>query len=371
MAITTHLARSLPPPGEALWTIDREGTLAAYDGTASEAAVRIPLGLPALPVAPELLPGGGLLWVYTIAGQLVIVDPAAARVVARLTVPPATPPGLGAAYHAHGALWLARAERLYRVTGTGKVTHAELPDGFGAGQGLPPAVAATRRWLWLGSGDRWPDRGNALLQVDPATGAVTLTARLPGFHIDSLEAGPPGLVATGVNQPDVIVLDPDTGDPRWATEVPDGSYIVTLHRAGDHLWAAGANGTAIRLGDQGTPITARIVLGDQGEPCVPSAGAGSLWITEPTQSQVVRLDAATGRVQARIPVTPAEPDDPDFVLLAGESAVWVLDNTWTGGYSRIDPASNQAVRVRESADAHTYSAALAPPPAAAPAAAGG
>jgi len=164
-----HLAHPAPPPGEALWTIDRAGTLAAYDGRTSQPAVRIPPGLPAQPVAPELLPGGGLLWVYAIEGQLIIVDPAAARVVARLTVPPATPPGLGATYHAHRALWLARAERLWRVTGAGQVTHA-CGSGFGRCAHLlrRPRAAARGRWrvavpvhpahgLVL-AGNRGPDR---------------------------------------------------------------------------------------------------------------------------------------------------------------------------------------------------------------------
>jgi hypothetical protein len=350
-----------------LWTIDKAGALTAYTGWTSAPAARVDVGLPAGPFAPSLLSGGGLLWAYTLDGHLAIVDPAASSVVTRLNVPPASPPGLGATGYALGALWFARAGELWRVTGTGERTVTELPDGFGAGTGLPPAVAATSEWLWLGSGDRWPDRGNRLLRVDPATGEITLSARLPGIHIDSLAAGPLGLVATTVNQPDVFVLDPDTGTLRWSTEVPDGSMIVTPCPAGDNVWAVGANGTAIRLGDPRTPIAATAAFGDNSTPYYAAAGLGSLWIADEIWSTVIRVDAGTGGILARIPVTAGEPDSPAFFPVAGESTVWVLDYNLADGFSRIDLTTNQAVRVRESSGVATFSATIGPAPATEPA----
>jgi hypothetical protein len=66
---------------------------------------------------------------------------------------------------------------------------------------------------------------------------------------------------------------------------------------------------------------------------------------------------------SRIPVTVGE----CFAPLAGESTVWVLDWNGADGFSRIDPATNQAVQIRESSGANGFSAAIAPPPAPAPA----
>jgi hypothetical protein len=43
--------------------------------------------------------------------------------------------------------------------------------------------------------------------------------------------------------------------------------------------------------------------------------------------------------------------------------VWVLDYNLANGFSRIDPATNQAVRVRESSGVNSFSAAIAPAPA--------
>ena len=332
---------------EALWTIGSAGTLAAYDGWASEPAAQLDVGLPA-DRWPSLLSGGGLLWVYTSGGDLAIVDPVACRVRTRLTVPQARMPGLVATSCAHGALWFARAGELARVSGTGELTVTELPDGFGDGAGLAPAVAATSDWLWLGRGDQWPERGNRLLRVDPATAGITLSARMPGVHIDGLVAGPPGLVATAVNQPDVFVLDPDTGAPRWSTQLPDGSMIVTPYLAGDSVWAVGAEGTAIRLGDAGTPAAATVAFGEDSTDYATAAALGSLWIADEEWSTVIRVDADTGDILARIPVTSGEPDSPAFRPVAGESAVWVVDYNGADGVSRIDPATNQAIQVRES-----------------------
>jgi hypothetical protein len=362
MTIETGSTHPAPVPAEALWTVGRAGTLAAYDGWTSTPAARVDVGLPAAPLVPSLLSGGGLLWVHTIDGHLVIVDPAARSVVTRLTVPSASPPGLVATCYALSALWFAEAGQLCRVSGTGERTVTELPDGFGAGMGLPPAVAATSEWLWLGSGDRWHDRGNRLLRVDPATGEITLSARLPGVNIDSLAAAPQGLVATAVNQPDVFVLDPVTGEPRWSTQVPDGSMIVMPYPAGDGVWAVGANGTAIRLGGPRTPVAATVAFGDNSTPYYAAAGSGSLWLADEIWSTVIRVDAGTGRILARIPVTTGEPDSPAFFPAAGESTVWVLDYNLADGFSRIDPATNQAVRVRESSGVHSFSAAIAAAP---------
>jgi hypothetical protein len=115
------------------------------------------------------------------------------------------------------------------------------------------------------------------------------------------------------------------------------------------MWAVGANGTAIRLGDDpGTPVAATVAFGDDSADYYTAAGLGSLWITDEIWSTVIRVDAGTGHVLARIPVTAGEQDSPAFFPVAGESAVWVPDYDGADGFSRIDPGTNQAVRVRES-----------------------
>jgi outer membrane protein assembly factor BamB len=360
MATETGFTGPGPGPAEALWTIGSAGTLAAYDGWTSTPAAQVDVGLPAGLFPPSLGSGGGLLWVYTLDGHLAIVDPAAGRVVTRLTVPQASPPGMGVSGYAFGALWFGRAGQLWRVTGSGERTVTELPDGFGGRACLPTDIAATSDWLWLGTAD---DQGTRLLRVDPATGRITLSARLPGIAVHDLGAGPPGLVLTAVNRPDVYVLDPDTGAVRWSTQMPDASMVVFVYPARDSVWAVGTEGAAIQLGDPETPVTVTAELGDEATPGSADVGLGSLWIADEDWETVIRVDTGTGRILARIPVTIAE----CFAPLAGESTVWVLDWNGADGFSRIDPATNQAVRIRESSGVNDFSAAIAPPPAPAPA----
>ena len=58
----------------------------------------------------------------------------------------------------------------------------------------------------------------------------------------SIAAGPDDLVlAMGYNEPDIVVLDPDTIGPKRTTRVPDGSFSVTVYQSGPHIWALSEN----------------------------------------------------------------------------------------------------------------------------------
>ena len=75
--------------------------------------------------------------------------------------------------------------------------------------------------------------------------------------------------------------------------------IVTPYPAGDSVWAVGANGTAIRLGDPRTPVAATVPFGDNSIPYYAAVSLGSLWIADEIWSTVIRIDAGTGRILAR------------------------------------------------------------------------
>jgi YVTN family beta-propeller protein len=68
-----------------------------------------------------------------------------------------------------------------------------------------------------------------------------------------------------------------------------------------------------------------------------SAGQGAVWITDPVSDRLVKIDADTSQVVARIPVG----DNPTAVA-AGLSALWVT-NYDDGTVSRVNPATNQVV----------------------------
>jgi len=70
------------------------------------------------------------------------------------------------------------------------------------------------------------------------------------------------------------------------------------------------------------------------------AGYGALWVPEPKEDLVVRLDIATGRVIAQIPVS----GSPRRVAV-GEGGVWVITTGVHSGVWRIDPRNDEIVAV--------------------------
>jgi streptogramin lyase len=72
---------------------------------------------------------------------------------------------------------------------------------------------------------------------------------------------------------------------------------------------------------------------------------GSLWIGDEVYSELIRLDLATGKVIARLKVPAADPDDPAFGPVAGAHSLWLVDGNLANGILRVDPATNQVVRL--------------------------
>jgi outer membrane protein assembly factor BamB len=75
-----------------------------------------------------------------------------------------------------------------------------------------------------------------------------------------------------------------------------------------------------------------------------AAGFGSAWLDDPDADQVLRIDAATRRVTARLPVTG------DVSIDSGSGSVWAIGSSLsarglqtTGPLLRIDPRTNRVV----------------------------
>jgi virginiamycin B lyase len=116
--------------------------------------------------------------------------------------------------------------------------------------------------------------------------------------------------------------------------------ITSIALVGGHVWVA-APTTTTTGGGQIAEIDAstnRIVRHVD----VPNATAlvyfdGSLWITNPAQGEVTRIDPDTGKVLATVA---AESSSRPSTIAGGEGAVWVVDGSG-GIVSRIDATSNR------------------------------
>jgi hypothetical protein len=325
----------LPPPvPEALWVADSAGTLRAFDGRTNRMSARIELGTPA-PAATALVTGGGLIWAYQYDSGLAVVDPATARVVRRVSIAPARPLAKNHTHYLHGALWVAQPGQLWRVgSASAEATRAPLPADFD-----PTAVAATRQWLWLAG-------GRQLVRVDPATGAVSTTVELPvPAGVGELLGTPSGLFAVGWNQAAVWVLDPDSGALKSTVSVSGGELIRGAYADDGTVWATGNCGDVIRVStDEPTGVQLVKISGEAADLSAVAA-LGSFWVCDEERSEVVRIDLPTATVRARIPVLTADPDEPEFAVVAGQHSVWMVDINLAYYVQRVDPATNRPWRI--------------------------
>jgi hypothetical protein len=344
-AVAAGMTRPTPEVNEALWVVDGAGAVRTIDGrtgqpgrslSTGEAGPSLSTGRagptpsvggtdPRLP--PALAAGAGRLWSYwPDSGEVVVIDPATARVTGRNSLPVATPLMHNRLLVAHGALWISQPGKLTRVDRSGRIATSALPAGF-----MPSAAAATGRWLWLA-------RGTRLLRIDPA-GPATITETALPWLVGELTTGedaeaPEALYASVINSPVVRRLDPTTGRPVGEVRLPRGELPRSLTGG----WAIGTCGDLVRLADR---RTVRVSDVSQDFPTV--AALGSLWVGDEVKSEIVRVDAVTGAVLARIPFAASDPDDPSFHLVAGRSTVWVLDRA----ISRVDPATNRITRLQD------------------------
>ncbi|WP_433293070.1 hypothetical protein ACQP2F_29690 [Actinoplanes sp. CA-030573] len=324
----------MPTPGsidEALWVADERGSLRAIDGRSGRITATVVLGRagdppPAgHPFPPMLAAGGGRVYAYwPESGELAVVDAVAARVAGRMQVPGVRPYGGNLMFFAHGSLWIAQPGRLWRVRGTADALSTALPADF-----APGSVTTSDHWLWLADGGTLirinPDRPQDQQPSDLAKGVGQLAS---------------GIYATGVNSPEIRHLDPDDGHELGTVRLDDNEFALAIVGHGGQAWALGNCGNAMRLADR-----RRVRVSTVSQDLPAASAMGSLWVGDGVRSEVVRIDAATGAVLARLPVAAADADDPSFGLVAGRSTVWVLDGDFGGGVSRIDAAGGRVVRV--------------------------
>ncbi len=338
--------------------VDVDNVLRAYDERTDRVTAQLELGPPGRsrwwPVT-----GGGLIWAFGTDGSVALVDPAAARVSTLPAPAPASPGVLGLPHYAHGAMWVWGQDRLWRIDESGQVSSTALGPEFRPDRvGGPGLATSTERWVFFGCGTR-------LIRVDPTTGAATLEA-LPGLAVlNGLAAGAAGLVvAGGHNRPDIFVLDPDTLDVKRATRVPDGGFIVDLHRAGRDVWALSSGGTAMRVDadDTAAPLTVKLDHGQQDFPA--AATDDHLWVMDESGQALTQMSLPTGQISARLPVPEAFWDDPWFRVVTGRRAAWLICRArWdVDGIFKVDTAEGRLARVTQPAPSTAGCAVVAAAP---------
>jgi hypothetical protein len=212
------------------------------------------------------------------------IDPASAKVVARIRVETEQPPAVGA-----GGVWVVccggdtqgNAGRLVRIDpATNRVRATiKLP-------GLPDAVGADAGGVWV--------RGalGGIWRVDPATNRVVATIRVPG-GLGSTRGGVlVGRAGVWVSDPDhatVYQIDPRRARLLDARFEADGNALAQL--SDGTAWVRANGMRLIGLGGQGPVRT--IVLSDPNNNRVTALAAGpqALWAGTDTGT-LVRINPA-------------------------------------------------------------------------------
>ncbi len=277
---------------------------------------------------------------------LVVVDPASNRVVASIPLGSRPVTVAGGA----GAVWVgdARDGTVTRVdpatrsvsktigigspvvdlaTGVGGVWAAT--GGFGDVIRIDPEIDAVARRSPLGDpedpvvpavssvgagdGRVWAGAFDGLVRLDPTSGEVIAEVDLGRTNALQMAVGDGAVWATTIASRAKRV---EAGSAEVTTEFYAGSWVFPIALGGDAVWVGGANGQVWKL----DPVTGSGLLTLRVVPDVSGVafGEGSLWVTSFDRKELVRVNPATGEVQARVALHgPAE----DVVVHDG--LVWV------------------------------------------------
>ncbi|HET9560059.1 MAG TPA: hypothetical protein VFS70_23220, partial [Actinomycetota bacterium] len=165
------------------------------------------------------------------------------------------------------------------------------------------SVSATRDTVWVACGAEVgagsPASGGRLLRIDPRRKRVVAEIALPAAPV-------------------AIAADPSAA------------------------WVATARGQVLMVSGKRNRVAAPIEAGGPlGFSQTIAVGSSGVWLADPFDEQIVRIDPKTRRVMARIPAGPVT------TLALTRDAVWALSSL---GLIRVDPAEDRVVAIGSDPD---------------------
>jgi YVTN family beta-propeller protein len=206
---------------------------------------------------------------------------------------------------------------------------------------LPGAGSMT-----MADGRLWVlDASSTVVRIDPRTNAVVgKPLRVPA-DAEAIAVGDGALWVAGVAPGDLgtphkdAVTRIDLATGRTVATLTVGRAPLDLAATPGAVWVtnSGAGGdSVVRINPTTNRVAGRPVR-TGASPQSLAVGGGSLWVANHDAGTVTRIDQASGRVMADIPV----PSEPHRVAY-GAGAAWV--GLWhDNSVSRIDPATNRVV----------------------------
>jgi virginiamycin B lyase len=213
-----------------------------------------------------------------------------------------------------GAVWVAtwgvEHSRVVRIDPTSNRVVASTVVPLGQA-----TVAVGEGAVWVASSS-----DNSVSRIDPATNRVVTTIDVDRQPSGIAVAAGSVWVANALDDT-VSRIDPASNRVVATIPIPGRGSAFSLAAAGGSVWVSGNHGL-YRIDPAGNRVTkVDVCCGEV------AAGAGGLWVANGMDRTVLRVDPATGRVLARIPVPPAAAPERPYGIAAGGGAVWVTSET--------------------------------------------
>ena len=305
--------------------------------------------------AVELTSGGTQAGIASLAGDSVgLIEPTSGRIVGQFPLG-ATPSQVVAGEH---AMWTANTDqsivaRVDLTTGDMRRTGAPTPTGLALGAGS----------LWVSSATPLGNSGSSairLLRLDPSTLQQQAPPILLAARTQSAGGRTPILVTAGhvwvAAQPGKLIgVDPASGRTR-IVRIVDPQFgavsLTSMAALNGAIWALTDARWVVRIDPQSGTVTRATELSLISFGTM-TAGAGSLWVTDPLYGRVWRVEPQSPYNRHDI-ITGLDASDIAF----GDGAAWVTSAV-DGTLTRIDPTNEHLRRfpVGNTPDAVTVSAA--------------
>jgi virginiamycin B lyase len=198
----------------------------------------------------------------------------------------------------------------------------------------PTRLAAAEDAVWV-----LTPSDNRVVRIDPATNEVVASVPV-GRAPSGLAVGAGAVWVSRRSDGAVVRIDPTTN--RVVATIPVGRAPGAMTVAGGVVWVALPGGGLGRIDPANNrPTMVRVPRCCAGEL---AAGEGALWVANQRDGTLVRVDAATGRVAARV-LLPRTTEQQPHRVAVGDGAVWVTSAGARRGTAnllwRVDPVSNQ------------------------------
>ena len=238
-----------------------------------------------------------------------------------------------------GALWVAGSDQILRIDPATNSVAARIPVVAGGAGPAGVAVGAGAVWVPLAV-------TGALWGIDPATDKVASKIPLGGPLSGSISlsaAGDTVWVAccgesgTGASTSGGRLLRVDVRRKRVVADIALNASPVAIAADNSAAWVATAGGQVLMVNPKRNRVTATINAGGPlGFDHTIAVGPSGVWLADPFDEQLVRIDPKTKRVMARIPAGAVT------TLAVTGDAVWALSPL---GLVRVDPVEDRVAAI--------------------------